>query len=61
ARGPIGPLAMPANRSSPLACFYSATLAWNQTAVDNLSSTVEAAKKRLNSLFALKRRRLQVV
>ena len=25
---------MPAHRSSPLACFYSATLAWNQTAVD---------------------------
>jgi hypothetical protein len=27
---------MPAHRSSPLACFYSATLAWNQTAVDTL-------------------------
>ncbi len=26
---------MPAHRSSPLACFYSATLAWNQTAVDS--------------------------
>ncbi|MFN8701770.1 MAG: hypothetical protein ACK5X0_06565 [Rhodospirillales bacterium] len=30
---------MPANRSSPLACFYSATLAWNQTAVDSAHSS----------------------
>jgi hypothetical protein len=28
---------MPAHRSSPLACFYSATLAWNQTAVDTVT------------------------
>jgi len=31
---------MPAHRSSLLACFYSATLAWNQTAVDTASRLV---------------------
>jgi hypothetical protein len=31
---------MPAHRSSPLACFYSATLAWNQTAVDSFLKAI---------------------
>jgi integrase len=45
---------MPANRSSPLACFYSATLAWNQTAVD-IGEKREGIRRSLVNLHSFRR------